>query len=200
MISLSHRPAEKNDFKRLTRGHGSLAGNLLKVAIPGSVVAGAFVYLAFHSWLAAVIVGVGLLAASAVSNVSFFRGVRRRQTAGDPNTVEIITVEATRVLDVEHLGSNGPAFCIFAGDGKALLLIGQWLNDYRSFPCLSFRLHRWTDTKKPIAIETTGKRVTPELTKVRLRPSYRLGDVEIFDATPETLQVDLDRQFDIPRH
>jgi hypothetical protein len=98
-------------------------------------------------------------------------------------------------LGVEPLGDHGPALVFFADNSKALLLVGQWLLEYRSFPSSSFRLYQWADTKEPIRIEPTGKRVKPEHSTVQLRPSYRLADVEVFEATPETLQHDLDRTF-----
>ncbi len=105
-------------------------------------------------------------------------------------------IQASRVLGIEPLGSHDPALVFFAGDGKALLLVGQWLLSYRSFPSTSFRLYQWADTKKPIRIEPTGRRISPEHSTVQLRPSYRFADVEVFEATPETLQNDLDRAFD----
>jgi hypothetical protein len=99
-------------------------------------------------------------------------------------------------VDVEPLGSHGPAWVFFAADGKAMLLVGQWLLRHRSFPSTSFRLYQWADTKNPIRIEPTGRRVKPERSTAQLRPNYRLTDIEVFDAAPETLQHDLDRAFD----
>jgi hypothetical protein len=58
------------------------------------------------------------------------------------------------------------------------------------------RCHQWADTKKPIRLETTGTRVKPERSTVQLRPSYRLNNIEMIQATPETLQHDLDKAFD----
>jgi hypothetical protein len=78
----------------------------------------------------------------------------------------------------------------------ALLLVGQWLLRYRSFPSKSFRLYQWADTRKPIRLEPTGRRIKPEHSTVQLRANYRLSDVEVFEATPETLQHDLDRAFE----
>ncbi|MGB7844276.1 MAG: hypothetical protein WBL63_01575 [Candidatus Acidiferrum sp.] len=119
--------------------------------------------------------------------------MKRRQDSNDSTAVEVFDVSASRVLDVEHLGSNGPASCFFVDDGKALLLVGQWLLEYASFPNKSFRLYRRSDTKKPIRIEVIGNRVEPEHSTVRLLPNYRVTKVQMFDATPETLQEDLGR-------
>ncbi|HEX5959114.1 MAG TPA: hypothetical protein VFY92_10750 [Hyphomicrobiaceae bacterium] len=86
--------------------------------------------------------------------------------------------------------------CVFfSDDGKALLLVGQWLLSCRSFPSRSFRLYRWADTRKPIRIKSTGRRIRPEDSAACLRASHRLSDVEVFEATPETLQHDLDNAF-----
>ena len=181
----------------MTRGRGSLGRNLLLAALPVALFPFALVYIVWRSLIAASIVGVVVFVASAVSNVRFFSKLRHRQESrADSEAVEVTEVQASRVLDIEPLGSHGPALVFFAGDGKALLLVGQWLLRYRSFPSTSFRLYQWADTKKPIRIEPTGRRVKPEHSTVQLRASYRLTDVEVFEATPETLQHDLDRAFD----
>lgn len=197
MIRTSRSSADDRDFRAMTRGKGSLGRNLLLAAFPLTLFLFGLVYVVWRSLIAASIVGVLVFAASALSNVRFFRDVRRRQELrADSEAVEVTEVEASRVLDIEPLGSHGPALVFFAGDGKALLLVGQWLLRYRSFPSTSFRLYQWADTKKPIRIEPTGRRVKPEHSTVQLRASYRLTDVEVFETTPETLQHDLDRAFD----
>jgi len=99
-------------------------------------------------------------------------------------------------VDIEALGDNSPALCFFVGDGKALLLVGQWLLNYDSFPTESFRVHRWSDSKECIRIEATGPQIEAEHSNVRLRPSHRFGELELIDANPETLQEDLDRALD----
>jgi hypothetical protein len=197
VIRTFHTRPDDRDFRAMTRGAGSLARNLLLVSFPLALFVAGLVYLLSRSWIAASIVGGLLLLASAWSNVSFFAGVRRRQDSrSDDRAVEVTEVQASRVLDIEPLGSHGPAWVFFADGGKALLLVGQWLLSVRSFPSRSFRLYRWADTKKPIRIKSTSRRVKPEDSTVCLRPSYRLSDVEVFEATPETLQDDLDRAFD----
>ena len=140
--------------------------------------------------------GVLAFVASAWSNLRFFSDVRRRQESrADSESVEVTEVQASRVFDIEPLGSHGPAFVFFADGGKAPLLAGQWLLRYRAFPSTSFRLYQWADTRKPIRLEPTGRRIKPEHSTVQLRANYRLSDVEVFEATPETLRHDLDRAF-----
>lgn len=197
MIRIFHTSADDRDFRAMTRGKGSLGRNLLRASLPVALFLFALVYIVWRSLIVASIAGVLAFATSAWSNARFFSDIRRRQAArADSEAVEVTEIQASRVLDIEPLGSHGPALVFFASDGKALLLVGQWLLRYRSFPSTSFRLYQWADTKKPIRIEPTGQRVKPEHSTVQLRPSYRLTDVEIFEATPETLQHDLDRAFD----
>jgi len=197
MIRTFQTSVDDRDLRAMTRGKGSLGRNLLLVCFPAALFLFALVYVIWRSLTAASVVGVLALVASAWSNASFFTDGRRRQGAGaDGQAVEVTEVHASRVFDIEPLGSHGPAWVFFAGDGKALLLVGQWLLRFRSFPSTSFRLYQWADTKRPIRLKPTGRRVKPERSAVLLRPSYRLTDVEVFQATPETLQHDLDRAFD----
>jgi hypothetical protein len=188
---------DDRDSSAMTRGKGSLGRNLLLISLPAALLLFAVVYAVWRSSLAASIVAAFAFAASAWSNARFFNCVRRRQQSrGGAGVVQVTEVEASRVLDIEPLGSHGPALVFFTAEGKALLLTGQWLLGYRSFPSYSFRLYQWEDTKKPIRIEPTDRQVKAEHSTVQLRPSYRLADVEVFEATPETLQNDLDRAFD----
>jgi len=60
---------------------------------------------------------------------------------------------------------------------------------------MTFRLSRWSDTKKPIRIESAGAEIIPEPSNVQLRANYKMSDVELFDASAETLQQDMDRAF-----
>jgi hypothetical protein len=115
----------------------------------------------------------------------------RAKPGTDRSTVEVMEVEATRVLDVEHLGSHGPAYCFFTADGRALLLVGQWL---MRIP-VSFRLFRWVEDGQPIRIEATGRKAAPEHSTVGLQSHYSNGDIEIFRAQPQTLQQDLENAF-----
>jgi hypothetical protein len=197
MIRTFQTSVDARGVRAMTRGKGSPGRNLLFVSVPAALLLSALAYVVSRSWLAASVVGVLLLAASAWSNGRFFSEVRRRQQSGAAaEAVQVTEVEASRVLDIEPLGSRGPALVFFAAEGKALLLVGQWLLGCRSFPSRSFRLYQWADTKKPIRIEPTGRRIKPEHSTAQLRLGYRLTDVEVFEATPETLQHDLDRAFD----
>ena len=197
MISIHHRAANDLDLRALTEGRGSLLRNVATTSLPVAAIVFVAVYMIWHSSLAAGVVAVILLSASLLSNFRFFRKVRQRQTLkADSAAVEVWEVSAQRVLDIEPLGDNAPAFCFFVGDGKALLLVGQWRLEHDLFPAQSFRLHRWRDNQETIRIEVTGPQIEPEHSTVRLRPSYRFRQLELIDGAPETLQEDLDRAFD----
>jgi hypothetical protein len=197
MITIHYRPANDLDLKALTEGRGSLAHNVMTVSLPVAALVFGFVYIIWHSLPVAGMVAVGLFFASLASNLSFFRKVERpRSLEKDSTAVEVFETSAQRVLDIEPLGDNAPALCFFVGDRKALLLVGQWLLEYDSFPAESFRVHRWRETKECIRIEVTGPQIEPEHSTARLRPSHRFRQLQIIDAAPETLQQDLDRAFD----
>lgn len=194
MIRTSRRPANDDDLRAVKPPGSSFGRNLVKGSLPlaGLVFVAALVVTG--SVLIAGVIGGGFFAASLVSNLRFFGNVTRRAgQKGDGNAVEVIEVEASRVFDIEPSGSHGPALVFFSDDGRALLLAGQWLLEQPSFPSTSFHLFRWADTGKPIRIEATGADVTPEHSTVQVR--HRLRDIEIFEAKPETLAQDLDRQF-----
>jgi hypothetical protein len=180
----------------MTGARRSLGRNLLFGSLPVGAALFGLTYLVSRSVVAAGVVGTGIVGASLVSNIRFFRDVRRRGASQNEAAVEVTDVEASRVFDVEPPGTQGPALVFFVDDGRALLLVGHWLLEYRSFPSMAFRLHRWADTNAPIRIETAGPRIGPEQSTVRLRPSYRMRDAELFHARPDTLQEDLDRAFD----
>lgn len=196
MIQVSRIEADERDIGAMVPQGTSMAKNILLTSLPVSAAVSAAVYLISRSVWVAGGIGVGLAAASIVSNVRFFRGVdRRTRQKGDPRAVETIDVEASRALDIEPMGSHGPAYVFFSPDGKAILLIGQWLLEQQSFPCLSFRIRRWADTGKPIRIEPRGPAIDPEESPVQLPPTSRISDIELFDAAPDTLQDDLRRAF-----
>jgi hypothetical protein len=168
--------------------------NIVKVSIPAAVVTFGIVYFFWRSVPGASVIAGSLFVASLVSNFRFFRKVKQRELLKtDAKAVTIFDVSSDRVLDIEPLGDNAPAFCFFVGEGKALLLVGQWLLEHDSFPAKSFQVHCWTNTKDPIRIETNGQPIEPEQSTVTLRPSHHFGKIVLFDATPETLQSDLDR-------
>lgn len=197
MITIHYRAANDLDLKASTEGRGSLVHNLATASLPAAALALGIVYMIWRSALAAGVVAIGLFVASLLSNIFFFRKVRRRSLLKEDGTaVEVFEASADRVLDIEPLGDNAAALCFFVGDRKALLLVGQWLLKYDSFPAESFRLHRWRVTKDCIRIEVTGSQIKAEHSTVRLRPSYRFRELELIDAVPETLQEDLDRALD----
>ena len=197
MISTFHTSADDRDFKAMTHGKGSLGRNLLFISLPIALFLFTLVYVIWRSPIAGLIVGVVAFGASAWSNVRFFSDVRRRKSiSSDGQAVAVTEVQSSRVLDIEPLGSHGPVYVFFADDGKALLLVGQWMLSARRFPCASFRLYQWADTKEPIRIEPLSRRLKPEPSRVQLRSTYRFSDVEVLEATPETLQSDLDKAFE----
>ena len=197
MIRTSLANADERDFQAITSTGTSPARNILFTTLPLSAVAFLVIYGVSRSlWIAAPI-AAALMAGSIVSNVRFFRKVadRRTEQRSGKSAVEIIDVEALRVFDIEPLGSHGPAFVFFAADGKALLLIGQWLLEQPSFPSRAFRLRRWADTGRPIRIEARGPEIEPEQSPIRVPDASRVQDVWLIDAAPDTLEQDLQRAF-----
>ena len=196
MIRTYQRAANDHDLGAMGRGRGSFLGNILLTSLPLSAILFGIVYLIWHSvWIAAGM-STCLFVASLVSNILFFRRKKQRaRQETDAKAVETLEVSASRVLDIGFVGDQGPAYCFFVGEGRALLLVGQWLLEFPSFPSASFQLHCWFDTKKPIRIELMGPQVEPEHADARLKPEHRFKAFELFNATPETLQQDLDRAF-----
>ena len=180
----------------MTHGKGSPVRNILTVTLPIGVFLFLGMYWLARSYLVALVVAVGVVSASIWSNARLSRTVGERGRPGSKrSTVEVIEVEATRVLDIEPLGSHGPAYCFFAVDGTALLLVGQWLMETPRFPSLSFRLFRWADDGKAIRIEATGRAAEPEPSTVALQSHYSNRDIDVFRAQPQTLQQDLENAF-----
>lgn len=196
MIRSYRRAADEADLKAMTQGKGSLVRNVLMVSLPIGFVLFLGMYWLTRSHVAALVVAGAVALGSIWSNVRFFKTVGARGRSGsEQSTVDVMEVEATRVLDIEHLGSHGPAYCFFTADGTALLLVGQWLMEVPRFPSLSFRLFRWADDGKPIRIEPTGGPIEPEQSTVALQGRYTNGDIEVFRAQPQTLQQDLENAF-----
>lgn len=196
MIRTYRRSADPRDIDAMKQGKGSLVRNILTVTLPIGAVLFVGMYLVARSYrLGFAVAGVFVLA-SVWSNTQFFKTVGKRERSGsDQSTVEVTEVEAIRVFDIEHLGSHGPAYCFFTDEGRALLLVGQWLMRIPKFPSLSFRLSRWADDGSPIRIEVTGRKVKPEHSTVGLQGHYSNGDIEVFRAQPQTLQQDLENAF-----
>ena len=196
MIRIYQRAANNLDLAALTRGRGSLVRNLLTVSLPLVAVLFGVVYFKWRSVRLALGIAGGVFFASFVSNFRFFR--TRKQRKGqevDAKAVETLEVSASRVLDIEFVGDQGPAYCLFVDEGKALLLVGHWLLECPSFPFTSFRIHCWSDTKKPIRIEPLGPSVQAEHSTASLKPEHQFKPIELFQAAPETLQRDLDKAF-----
>jgi hypothetical protein len=189
-------PADDDDLQAIAPPGTSIGRNFLLGTVPGTAIVAGIVYIVSRSLIATGVLGGAVLAASVVSNVRYFRDVGRRRTGkADERAVEVIEVEASSALDIEPLGSHGPAYVFFSSEGKALLLIGQWLLEQPSFPSLSFRVRRWADTGKPIRIEARGSEIEPKEAAVLVPSSPRVGDIELLDAREETLQQDLDAAF-----
>ncbi|SMC25570.1 hypothetical protein SAMN02745857_02216 [Andreprevotia lacus DSM 23236] len=190
-IEISRRAPVDDDFKALQQ-QGTSFGRAISLALLVFGVLAALIYWLSKSWLAASLIGGGLFASSVVSNWRFRQEQqRRRAMAADPQAVEVIEVAPLRVVDIQPLGSNGPALVFFGNDEQAVLVVGQWTAEFEPFPAAHFRIHRWADTGEPIRIECLGKLIVPESSSVALQPGYRFGYVEWFKASPETLQQDL---------
>ena len=196
MIRTYQRGANNLDLAALTRGRSSLVRNLLTVSLPLAAVLFGVAYLKWRSTRVAAGIAGGVFMASFVSNVRFFRTRKRRERQkANAKAVETLEVLASRVLDIAFVGDQGPAYCFFVDEGKALLLVGQWLLECPSFPSASFRLHCWSDSKKPIRIEPLGPPVQAEHSTASLKREHRFKPIELFRAAPETLQRDLDKAF-----
>lgn len=200
MICLSHQPFSEKDLAAETRGRGALWSNLLVVTLPVSGVILAVVYGISRSWWIAAVPAGLFLGYSLFSNLLYNARVGRlRALIGKPDSVEAIEVEAAVAEDVEHLGSNGPAYCFFSDDGQALLLVGQWLREARRFPSLRFRLLRMAATGEPIRIESSGEQITPPQRSTVLRASYNVEPITLLRAAPDNLQEALDRELTDPK-
>jgi hypothetical protein len=195
LISTSRRGTTAADLDAIQAGRESLLMNVLRGTFPLTIAVFAVVYIITRSTILAAGFATPLLLASLFSNVRFRRKVRERAVSSDPGAVEVLEVAASHVLDLEPVGDNGPAYCFFGADETALLLVGQWLLDYPDFPALSFRLHRWANSGDPIRIEVTGASVEPVPSNVVLHPEYRVREIELFPARPDTLAQDLARAF-----
>jgi hypothetical protein len=196
MLAISHRAANDLDLRAVTQGRGTLQRNVATLSAPAGIVVGGIAYAFSRSWWIAVAAGVGLFGLSLCSNLMFFRRVRHCESLrADSTAVEVLEVSANRVLDVEVVGDNEPAFCFFVEERKALLVVGQWLHEYDFFPSKRFCLHLWSETKIPIRIDAIGPTAIPERSGVQLRTTYRTRKFELIDASPDTLQADLDSTF-----
>lgn len=193
-IQIGYRAPDENDFAVMLRGKGSLLRNAV-IAMMISGALGVLIYAVTRSLIAAAVAGGGLYVSSLFSNLRFFREAgRRKRMATDAKAVEVIHVDASRIMEIEPTGT-GAAYVFFAESGEALLTNGQWQQEFDPFPVAQFRIHRWADTKKPIWIESFGSLIFPEEPTLSLRPDYIIGEVELFKARPDTLQQDMDAAF-----
>lgn len=194
MIKTYHRAPTELEIEIGGTTRKSLMQNLITVTLPVSGLIFAVTFLIRRSvFLAAAAAGCLFLASLSSSLVAFRKTQRHRGMLGDTEAVEVLEVSADSVIDIEPVGDDGPAYCFFTGSEAAILLVGQWLRDYSSFPAMSFCLYRWAATKKCIRIEALGPRVEPEPSTAQLRQSHRYAKVELLKASPRTLQADLDR-------
>jgi hypothetical protein len=196
VIVVSEHAPDEGDLSSLTKDTGaSPARNVGLAALVGGVI-GLALYVLSGSVPWSVGVAGLVVAAATYSNVGFFRQVEARKSLQDQgHGVERIQVDASSALNIEFMGDDGPAWVFFCDGGSALLLVGQWLLDDDSMPSLSFQLRRWSDDLEPIRFVDCGPRVALEEAPIRLEPNMQYGMIERFEATSETLQVDLERAF-----
>jgi hypothetical protein len=193
------RAPVESDFAAMSKDAGTPRRNLVFASSVFGVLS-VVIYLVSKSAIAAILIGDALFSSSAYSNWQFFRDMaRRRNLTGDARAVEEIHVRASRIIDVVPQGSNGPALVFLVEPDEALLLVGQWLAEYPSFPTAHFVVHRWRDTKERIRIDIHGDLVVPEASPTSLLPTYRFADIERFKATFDTLQQDMGIAFDVGR-
>lgn len=200
MIRRVFQAFTEQDLAAETSGRGALWSNLLTITLPISGVVLAALYAISRSWWIAAIPAVLFLGFSLISNLLYHARVGRlRALVGRPDSVEEIKVEAVAVQDVEHLGSNGPAYCFFSDDGQALLLVGQWLLEAKSFPSLRFRVLRMAGTGEPIRVESGGEEITPRTFTTVLRTTHKVEPITLLRAGTENLQAVLDAEFTDPK-
>ncbi len=197
MSSTDYRAPVDADFVAILKGKSSITSSLRSALILFGILA-IVVYAVFDSYVAAVAVGGGLFMASLWSNVRFFNTVNaRRRLVQDDRAVEVIAVKATTIVDIEAPGSTGPAFVFFDDSTEALLVVGQWTLEFAPFPVADFKIHRWADTKEPIRIESSGTSVLPHTSSAVIHSNHRIGKVESFTASADSLQMDLDAAFGV---
>jgi hypothetical protein len=103
MITIHHRAANDLDLKALTEGRGSPGRNVTTVSLPVAALTFGIVYMIWRSALAAGVASMALFVASLLSNISFFRRVRRHAFLKADNTaVEVLEASTQRVLTMTH--------------------------------------------------------------------------------------------------
>jgi hypothetical protein len=196
LIRITRRAASQADLDATQAGTRSLLMNVLSGTLPLTGAIFAVVYIITRSLVIATGFAAPVLFGSLVSNLRFRRSVHEAaESMRNPNAVEVLDVQAERVLDIEPVGDHAPAYCFFVDDTQAVLVVGQWLLEVPGFPSLSFRLHRWADSGEPIRIDAIGPAVEPEHSNVILKPAFKYRDVELFHARAASLAQDLEAAF-----
>ena len=93
--------------------------------MPGRALLFLGIYWLTRSYVAALVVAAAVALGSIWSNVRFRTVGEQGRPGSEKSTVEVMEVEATRVVGIEHLGRHDPAYCFFTSDGTALLRNGD---------------------------------------------------------------------------
>jgi hypothetical protein len=180
------------DLAIASHGSGSLGRNLA-LSFGLFLGLGAFVWFFTGSLAWSIGLGGAPFALSVWGNLSHFRMLaRRRERAATTPEVEILEVDARRVIEVEPAGDHEPAWLFVCDDGHLLLLVGQWLREQRGFPSLTFTFRRWADTGRPIRIEPRSPRVEPEPLWLALTGVHRPPHALLFSGDLDDLQASFD--------
>jgi hypothetical protein len=94
--------------------------NLITVSLPVSVLIFAVAFLILRSLFFASVAAGCLFFASLSSGLAAFRKTQREmRMLGDSGAIEVMEVTAERVIDIEPVGDNGPAYCFLTGTQEA---------------------------------------------------------------------------------
>lgn len=216
MLAPRYRKAAKEDVLDPSRGPSTLVSSFLTSFLFLGCGVFALVYFVTRSPIAAGVVSGVLLALSVNSILAHHRDVKRRERRlAEPEPIEVIDVQASRVFEIEAPGSTGPALCFELEEGQVLLLYGQWLlehtlyraprpvddgnqerfnlaNDPFGFPSDRFALHRWRGEARPFWIEVRGKYLAPESSPVQLPRRAKIREVEVLAGALGSLQRDIE--------
>jgi hypothetical protein len=109
-----------------------------------------------------------VLMAGVAAAVAFLRKQRRRSRRRhrelDAGRVEMLRVEAARLVEQEGDEGEGPIYFFGVGPDAILYLEGPWLYDHVTFPSSSFTLHRLPSSGEVLRLDVTGERLLPEAT------------------------------------
>jgi hypothetical protein len=162
-------------------------------------------------WLLGALLGIAVI----VSYAGFDR--RRRVHArkdAEACKIQLLTVTNARVVEVVEIGDRDPALAFDLGDGKILLLQGQWLRDVETygapppesgkedeygeeyvnglpppfaFPSAAFTVTRLEHSGDVFGIEVQGEYLKPEPAVDALTAEYEFGDSELVDGRIDAL-------------